>query len=209
MYKIEREVCIFDDDPGYVTKFEQLIRKVTPNLKPLGFTDAATLRDLINNPIPKFWWEVKVLIFDLRQKHEDDKSIPNFEVINDIKMILNYHLRIPIFIHSAFADQVTDFRDNNMIFLVTKSPSSVKNICETIALFEESKFLDLFGGGGILETGIMYDLHKAFSEGYKDDVVKTISKLKEQHGNEHHTHVVDHFKQQATNALLKYLSEKK
>ena len=87
----------------------------------------------------------------------------------------NYHKnRIPIFIHSGFIKLYINFDGKGSVFKIEKSSDSILKICNKIKLMEESGFLNIFCIRGFIERKIMEELHKAFTEQFKNNDIENI-----------------------------------
>ena len=116
--------------------------------------------------------ELKAIIFDLFNKEEEEFS----KEYKAKEYISNEYAnnRIPIFIHSGFLEYYDGLNDKGTVFKVAKSKSSVSDICSKLKKFEESGFLDIFCHGGIIETKIMSEIHKAFTQQFKNHEINDI-----------------------------------
>jgi hypothetical protein len=116
---------------------------------------------------------LKCLIFDLLGDQPEDSST---SFLDNIKANFAAY-NIPVFIYSGFLIDLEDqFVNNGTVFKVDKNLHGFDFIFEKIKLFHESGFLNVFSSGGILESQINADLHKAFITQFKnnDDLEKII-----------------------------------
>ena len=202
----ERFILIFDDNTGIIKTFETVISEMELNLIVRGHSDSKKFAKEINdrNIIKK----TRVVIFDLaKNKSEEDTHI--FGIKNTIVNNFNEY-RIPLFIHSAFANYFTDLDGKGTVFKIEKSGTSIKTICEKIKLFHESKFLEIFCPEGILERNYLEQLHKAFTEQFKNnEIEKIITSIKETAGDKYQERTIEVFKRIAVRSLFHNLTAAK
>lgn len=199
----ERFVLIFDDNTDIIKNFSTAISQMDLNLSVKGYSDSKEFADAIND------WNIikktRVIIVDLaKNKREEDTHI--FEIRNTITGNFNKY-RIPLFIHSAFTDYFTDLDGKGTVFKVEKSGTSIKTICEKIKLFHESNFLEIFCSEGILENNYMGELHKAFTEQFKNnEIEKIINSIKETAGDKYQERTAAVFRRIAVRSLFHNLT---
>jgi hypothetical protein len=145
------EILIYDDEPAIVKQIKSGIRGLNLELKPIVFTDLNTLRDYIYSE--QNWDDVKCLIFDLAQKHEQDGGIIDFEILDDIKWCYE-NRRVPILIHSAYAEELDVLKTYPSVLLFKKGAKSIREIRDVISILENSGFLDLFCEGPLLKDEV-------------------------------------------------------
>ncbi|MFA5063169.1 MAG: hypothetical protein WC578_03775 [Candidatus Omnitrophota bacterium] len=169
MYKF---ILYFDDKPDMLTNFKTVSDQIFPEFTFRGISDSVELGKLLKDVA--FMRQVKVLIFDLAKNMGEEVS-HSFEIKADI--VSNFdHYRIPIFIHSGFSSFFNDLENKGTIFKIEKSGSSIQAICEKIKLMNDTGFLDLFSSGGILEESYLKELHKAFTEQFRNNEIEEIIK---------------------------------
>lgn len=182
------KILIYDDEPAIVEQLKAGIRSLGDNLKPIVFTELTTLKNYIYSD--ENWDGVKALIFDLAQKKEEGIST-DFEILTDIKYCYE-NRRVPILIHSAYADELEVLKKYPSVLLFKKGGSSIKNVRETIRILETSGFLDLFCEGPLLrdevnrlsptlEWGnetVKIDLHSSFINSFTgQNIVTDLAKI--------------------------------
>ncbi|MCB0485283.1 MAG: hypothetical protein KDC47_03710 [Flavobacteriaceae bacterium] len=129
--------------------------------------------------------EVKVIIFDLvGDNASEDELNGNPEFLHYVKQnFASYNL--PIFIYSGHLDVIENqFDGNGTVFKVSKDVS-IQVIYDKIKLLLESGFIEVFCPGGVLETEIYHDLHKAFTKQFIDssEIEKIINNIKGENEN--------------------------
>jgi hypothetical protein len=122
-------------------------------------------------------WQVmkdtKALVFDLAKDDREAKQMKDFDILKDIQEKFNT-LRIPIFIHSAFANMVDEFSNCGTVWKIEKSGTSLENIVTIITALNDSGFLDAFCPGGLIEQSLMEQLHKSFTEQFRGGEIEAI-----------------------------------
>ena len=171
------KILIYDDEPAIVEKIKSTVRRIVP-LKPIVFTKLASLKNYIYSE--ENWEDVKGLIFDLAQKKEEDAGITDFEILDDIKWCYE-NRRVPILIHSAYAEELEVLNQYPTVFLFKKGARSIRNLRDHLTVMENSGFLDLFCEGKFLRNELMV-LEPKLRWG--DELVK----------NSLHDHFVSNFK---------------
>ncbi len=199
----EKFILIFDDNTGIIKNFDTLISQMDLNLIVKGFSDSEEFAKEIKDrdTIKK----TRVIIFDLAQ----NKSEENTHVfgIKDtiVKNFNNY--RIPLFIHSAFDDHFTDLDGKGTVFKIEKSRTSIETICKKIKLFHESNFLEIFCSDGILEQNYLEQLHRAFTEQFKNnEIEEIIISMKKTVGDKYQERISEVFKRIAIRSLFHNLT---
>ena len=199
----ERFILIFDDNTGIIKTFETVISEMGLNLIVRGHSDSKKFAKAIDD------WDIirktRVIIVDLAQnKTEEERHI--FGIKKTI--IDNFDkYRIPLFIHSAFADYFTDLDGKGTVFKIEKSGTAIKTICEKIKLFHESNFLEVFCSGGILENNYLEQLHKAFTEQFKNnEIEEIITSIKETPRDKYQERTIETFKRIAVRSLFHNLT---
>ena len=199
----ERFVLIFDDNTDIIKNFNTAISQMDLNLSVKGYSDSKEFAKAIND------WDIirktRVIIVDLAQnKREEDTHI--FGIKNTITDNFNEY-RIPLFIHSAFADYFTDLDGKGTVFKIEKSGAAIKTICEKIKLFHESNFLEIFCCEGIIENNYMVQLHNAFTQQFKNnEIEEIITSIKETAGDKYQERTIEVFRRIAVRSLFHNLT---
>jgi CheY-like chemotaxis protein len=142
------KILIYDDEPAIVEKLKSAVRGIHKNLKPIVFTELNDLREYMNSN--DNWDDVKALVFDLAQKKEEDEGIMDFEILEDIKKCYE-HRRVPILIHSAYAEELDVLKSYPSVLLFKKGARSIRSVRDSLSIMENSGFLDLFCEGPLLK----------------------------------------------------------
>lgn len=173
-------LVVFDDEKGFREIYRQHFPKMGINMEVTECSTKEKIREVLQDP--SIMGRAKVLVFDLSASKEEAQS-QNFEILHDIE---RYHSRypIPIFIHSAFAEQIEGFDNLGTLFKIKKGSDSVEAIINKIQLFYNSGFLEIFSPGGTLETQIHLEILKAFNEQFKGEEIELIIKSIEHSGVE-------------------------
>lgn len=160
------KIIIYDDEPKIVQQLKSGIRKVglTPNV----FTDLKALRKYIYSE--ENWDDMQALIFDLAQAFEAESGDHNYAIIEDIIHCYK-NRRVPILIHSAFAEQVESLQDLPGIFLYKKGATAIRRIRDDLHTMKESGFLDLFCEGSLLNDEVRVLQERL---GIDQDVIKSL-----------------------------------
>ncbi|MCR9263021.1 MAG: hypothetical protein NXH86_02630 [Flavobacteriaceae bacterium] len=162
------KILIYDDEESIVRQIKSSVRRLRLGLVPIEFTSLDTLREYIYSE--DNWDDVKAVVFDLAQKKEEDEGIMDFEILEDIKWCY-LNRRIPIFIHSAYADQLEVLKQYPTVLLFKKGGQSIKSVRECLELFEKTGFFDLFCEGPLIKD-VVNQLNKDLKWG--DENVKKI-----------------------------------
>lgn len=105
--------------------------------------------------------EVKAIIFDLLG--EKDLQDENPEFLDSIQKTFT-DFSIPVFIYSGYLEALKGKFDNcGTVYKFDKGDGELASIFEKFELLYDSGFVDIFCPGGLLETEIHLDLHKAFT----------------------------------------------
>lgn len=194
-------VIVFDDDKTFTKQFSTILTEdgfvvmETNSLKSLIalLDDEETIR------------KTSAFIFDLAQNNTEEQTGKNFTVTDRIKENFN-KWRIPIFIHSGFAETYSDFDNCGTVWKKEKSGSSVDEICKIINKLNFSGFNETFGQGGNLETTFLVDLHRTFTEQFREnDIEKIIDSVSQIEEKEFKSRVESIFKRIAVKALMSEL----
>jgi len=148
-----------ENDQNLLKEYKSLYAQLDINLEYVTCTNAEELRKKINERKA----EVKALIFDLvgdKASAEELEGHPEF--LKYIKE--NFaEFNLPIFIYSGHLDIIDEeFTDSGTVHKIPKD-ESIQIIYDKIKLLLDSGFIDVFCPGGILETEIHRDLHRAFT----------------------------------------------
>lgn len=160
------KILIYDDEESIVELLKSAIRGLNIELKPIVFIELNNLRDYIYSE--ENWEGVKAVVFDLAQKKEEDEGVTDFQILEDIKWCYE-NRRVPILIHSAYADDLDVLKQYPSVFLFKKGANSIKDVRNTIALLENSGFLDLFCEGSLLKDEVK---HLNLKLEWSDDLLK-------------------------------------
>lgn len=143
------KIIIYDDEPLIVEQLKTGIRKV--DLTPMEFSQLSILRTYIRSE--ENWTDIQALVFDLAQASEAESGDHDYAIIEDI--LLCYQTRrVPILIHSAFAEQVEALQDLPGVFLYKKGQNAIRNIRHDLDIMKKSGFLDLFAEGSLLDDQV-------------------------------------------------------
>lgn len=143
------KIIVYDDERLIVQKLKSGIRRV--GLTPVEFTDLRVLRTYIYSE--ENWDGIQALILDLAQAFEAESGEHNYAIIEDILHCYNTR-RVPILIHSAFAEQVDELQDLPGIFLYKKGGQAIRSIRNDLDTMKKSGFLDLFCEGPMLDDEV-------------------------------------------------------
>ncbi|MDD5079753.1 MAG: hypothetical protein PHH68_05445 [Candidatus Omnitrophica bacterium] len=163
-------VVIFDDMKSCIDDVTKYLKELAVDLDVVSCDTLEKLRAALSDK--GLMGLTRVLIFDLAVSEGEIKDF-KFAILADIEEKFNTY-RIPIFIHSAFAEHVENFKGYGTVFKVTKGADSVKQICTKIKLFLDSGLLETFCPGGIVENVIMQELHRSFTEQFKNNELEEI-----------------------------------
>lgn len=181
------KIILYDDQPEIIKKLKTGIRKV--DLTPIVFTELERLREYIYSD--QNWDEMQALIFDLAQAMEVDDENHNYAIIADI-LYCYENRRIPILIHSAYAELVEKLQNLPGVFLYKKGGLAIRQIRTDLGIMKNSGFLDLFSEGPMLadqtkrmmaktgksEKEIKLMFHKEFRDVFAGhDIVAELSQI--------------------------------
>ncbi|TSA26086.1 hypothetical protein D4R71_04305 [bacterium] len=199
-------VMMFEDNPSICDRFEKLFIELKIELKLKTYNQLEDFKKAIYSD--ENYKIIKVLIFDLAKDKAEERQ-QKFEIESLVNE--NYHKnRIPIFIHSGFIELFTNFSDKGTVFKIEKSADSMLEICNKIKLMEESGFLNIFCINGLIEGKIMEELHKAFTEQFKNNEIEEIIKsIKENSNNDLKERTIDVFERIAVRSLYQSLMSAK
>ncbi len=196
------KIIFYDDDPEIISQFETLMADTGFQIE--RYTELDNLRKAINEDHAIFD-NTKAMIFDLARSQAEGGLSNNFEILKDIEDKFHKY-RIPIFIHSAFANNIPNFENNGTVWKIEKSGTSLESIYNTINSLDESGFLDAFTPNGIIEQSLFEELHKSFTEQFrKGEIEKVIASIKKEDPNEFKTRAIQVFKKLAVKSLMSSL----
>ncbi len=165
-------LLVFDDDETTLKIFEGLNRDTATDLEFIGVSSVEDYKKkMLDQGILN---SIRALILDLAESKEEEYS-GSFKVVEEIKKSYN-SLRVPIFIHSAHLDQYSDFPNEGTVFKIGKDKDAPRMIFNKLKLFLDSGFIDLFCPNGVIEGKVMSELHKAFTEQFRDEEIEKIIK---------------------------------
>ena len=192
------KIVFYDNDSDYTDQFSKLMED--SGFKIELFTHIDALRDRLKDG--KFMSDVKALIFDLAKDNQEASEMKNFAIISDIEE--KFHsMRIPIFIHSAFAHTITNFDGCGTVWQIDKGGTSLEEITKIIEKLDQSGFLDAFTPGGIIEQSLFQDLHKSFTEQFRrGEIEKIIESFKKDPPDQYKSRLVNVFRRIAVRSLL-------
>jgi hypothetical protein len=194
------KIIFYDDDPDMISQFEKLM--TDSGFEIVKYTDLNALRKDLDNH--ELFFNAKALIFDLA-KNKEEAATKNFEILKYIEEKFHQY-RIPIFIHSAFAHEVSQFENSGTVWKIEKSGTSLEKITNTISILDESGFIEAFTPGGIIEQSLMQELHKSFTEQFrKGEIEQIIESLKKTSPGDYKTRSINIFKRIAIKALISEL----
>jgi len=145
------KILIYDDEEIIVKKIKSAVRGLNLDLKPMVFSSLKALREYIYSD--DNWENVKAVVFDLAQQKELDVGNMNFEILDDIKWCVE-NRRVPILIHSAYANELDVLKKYPTVLLFKKGGSSIRNVRDCLGLMERTGFLDLFCEGPLLQDEV-------------------------------------------------------
>ncbi len=191
------KILFYDDDAVIISQFTELMNDTSFEI--ISFTDLDVLRKAIaDTPILN---DVKVLIFDLARNKQEGGLTKDFEILHDINEKF-HQFRIPIFIHSAFANDIEDFKNSGTVWKIEKSGDSIEYIVNTIAKLDESGFLEAFTPGGIIERNLFEELHKSFTEQFRaGEIEKIIDSVKDNSPDGYKERMIGIFRRIAVKSL--------
>ncbi|MCH3885201.1 hypothetical protein [Tenacibaculum aquimarinum] len=193
------KILIYDDEAPIVKILKSAVRALNLDLKPIVFTTLQALREYIYSD--DNWENVKAVVFDLAQQKELDEGTMDFEILEDIKWCVE-NRRVPILIHSAYANQLDVLEKYPTVLLFKKGGSSIKNVRDSIALMESTGFLDLFCEGPLLKYEVkLLDnklqwgddtlkkiLHEGFTESFTNsDLLEELTKISKEENQKRKT----------------------
>jgi hypothetical protein len=192
------KIIFYDDQPEFTSQFEALMQD--SGFKIVTFTDIDKLREALKNQ--QLMSETKALIFDLARNQQESNQTRDFEILRDIEEQFHTY-RIPIFIHSAFASQITNFDNKGTVWKIDKSGTSLSNIVDIIGKLDRAGFMDAFTPGGVIEQNLMQELHKSFTEQFRiGEIEKIIQTLEHDDPEEFRTRAIEVFRRVAVRSLL-------
>ncbi|MBS1595763.1 MAG: hypothetical protein JST90_15720 [Bacteroidetes bacterium] len=195
------KIVFYDNEPEFTSQFLRLMEEAGFDI--CLFNDIETLRSKLQDG--NFMSDVKALIFDLAKDTQEATQMKDFAIVKDIKE--KFHtLRIPIFIHSAFASRLEDFNGFGTVWKVDKSGTSLEDIVKTINNLDASGFLQAFTPGGLIEQSLFRDLHKSFTEQFREgEIEKVIGSFTQDPAETLKIRVINVFRRVAVRSLLSAL----
>lgn len=194
-------VIVFDDDKDFTEKFSKLLTEDGFSVFPIN--DAEELSKILDDP--SVMNDAAAVIFDLAQSDKEEQTAKNFKITEKIQQNFD-KWRIPIFIHSGFADKYEHFKDCGTVWKKEKSGTSIEEVCDIIKMLSESGFNDVFGAGGDFESTILSDLHNSFIGQFKNgEIEKIINAYSTKDAGETKTRLGSIFKRIATKSFVSEL----
>jgi hypothetical protein len=191
------KIVFYDDDQTLVNQFDELMSE--SGFEIIKYSDFNTLRKEIAEPNNLI--DTKALVFDLARSKEEEGLSKNFEILKDINEKFDQY-RIPIFIHSAFANEIDDFKNCGTVWKIEKSGTSLANIVEIITKLDDSGFLEAFTPKGIIEKNLFEELHRSFTEQFrKGEIVSIIDSIKKSNPTDYKKRTINVFRRIAIKAL--------
>jgi hypothetical protein len=192
------KIIFYDDDPDFTSQFQQLMEE--SGFEIIIFNDLDSLRPALSNK--DIMHETKCLVFDLAKDKDEAKQTRNFAILEDIAAKFN-ELRIPIFIHSTYAEDIQNFNNCGTVWKIAKSGTSVATVVDTITKLDESGFIEAFTPSGLIEQSLMQELHKSFTEQFRDgEIEKIINSIKISDPDEFRIRAIQVFKRIAVRSLM-------
>ena len=190
-------IIFYDDDKILVNQFDELM--IGSGFEIKKYSDFDVLRKDISDPSNML--DTKALIFDLARSKEEEGFSKKFEILKDINEKFDLY-RIPIFIHSAFANDINDFNNNGTVWKIEKSGTSLANIVEIITKLDDSGFLEAFTPNGIIEKNFFEELHRSFTEQFqKGEIVSIIDSIRKSNPTDYKKRTINVFIRIAIKAL--------
>jgi len=191
------KIVFYDNEPEFTSQFQKLMED--SDFEIVTFNDIQSLRKNLEDS--QFMNGVKALIFDLAKDAQEATQTTNFEIITDIEK--KFHsIRIPIFIHSAFASKIENFNNCGTVWKMDKSGKSLEDIADTIERLDDSGFLEAFTPGGIIEQSLFEELHKSFTEQFRrGEIEKIIDSVKKSNQKDYKKRATDVFRRIAVKSL--------
>ncbi len=162
-------IVFFDDDEDFSKIFNSMMDKSNFNI--ISYKDYRELKKALNDD--NIISNTKIFIFDLAKDNDEEKQTEKFSILKDIEEKYN-NLRIPIFIHSAFANEFPLFKNKGTVWKIEKSDKSLEQIAEIIFKLEKSGYLEVFCHNGIIEKSVMAELHKSFTDQFRNGEIERI-----------------------------------
>lgn len=156
-------IIFYDDDPDFTSLFHELMKESGFDIK--LYNNLEELRGGLNDE--ELMLQTKCLVFDLAKDKLEAQQTREFEILDDITA--KFHtLRIPIFIHSTYAKEIPHFKNNGTVWKIVKGAKSMETVVDTINKLDESGFIEAFTPGGLIEQNLMQELHKSFTEQFRE-----------------------------------------
>ena len=192
-------VILLENEDHIIRSFETLFEDKEINLKLIPCNSLSKYEEEIKKTNENF--ELRAVIFDLCNTvdEEDSKEYKAADYI----MSQYKNNRIPIFIHSGNLDYYHNLNDKGTVFKIAKDENSILNICNQLKKFEESGFLDIFCQNGKIETKIMSEIHRAFTEQFKNhEIDGIIDSIQESSSVKYNERTVEVFERISVRNLL-------
>lgn len=194
-------ILFYDDDSTFSEQFKSLYED--SGFEIICFDNIMKLRNAFKDQ--NLMFNSKALIFDLAQSKTEEENGKDFEILDDIQEKFNNY-RIPIFIHSAFSLHIDHFKNCGTVWKIEKSGNSLEKIIGIIKCLDESGFLDAFTPNGIIEQNLMSELHKSFTEQFREgEIEKIISQIKNSNPKGFKERSINVFKRTAVKSLMSEL----
>lgn len=120
---------------------------------------------------------LRALIMDLsntpEEENANDEKVSTFVAATFIRDEYRKN-RIPIFVHSSKLQYFKELDDRGTVWKVEKNNDSISFVCEKIKLFSQTDFLNIFRFGGKLESKIMEEIHRAFTNQFEKNEIEEI-----------------------------------
>lgn len=167
-------IIFYDDDIEFYEAFRKLLDNDSFEL--ITFESFEELRAALHDS--NTMENVKVLVFDLARDTKEAEQTRDFVIIKDIMEKFDQY-RIPIIIHSAFALEIEHFSNCGTVWKIEKSSDSIEKVVDIINNLNESGFLEVFTPGGEIEKTLMSELHRNFTEQFREgEIEKIINNIK-------------------------------
>ena len=172
---------LLEDEKSIRDSFIQLFSDLEIDIELVAYEKPEDFEMAINNRDVRD--RLKVLIMDLSNTISET-STREYKAAKYIQKEYDEN-RIPIFIHSGNLSHYKDLDDQGTVFKIEKSISSIQSICEDIKLMKDSDFLNVFCLNGSLDQRIMAEIHKAFTNQFKNlEIKKIIESIKDSAGED-------------------------
>lgn len=172
---------LLEDEKAIRDSFFQLFTDLEIDIELAAYEKPEEFEAAINNEATRK--RLKVLIMDLSNTITETTT-QKYKAADYIQKEYDEN-RIPIFIHSGNLSHYNDLDDKGTVFKIEKSMSSIRSICEDIKLMKDSDFLNVFCINGSLDQRIMAEIHKAFTNQFKNlEIKRIIESIKDSAGED-------------------------